>query len=821
MMSEVLCPVCGKSNPPDLEFCQKCQARLKLEVDPFSLEDESADSPDPFRLDDATEPEKFLESESPMPDWLQSEHQASGEQFDQLSTDDAIPEWLADQASSSRIEISKNDSDTAERLAVGELEDEEVPEWLSDLGSGVATGSDAAHIEVAGDAPTEDDEEPEWLSRVRARKRAEEGEGIEHPEAEESPTAFNEDEYAHIEEVPKAETPAAVEPHEVGEDEYPDWLTGSDEMPIEPKIDEPDIQAVGVAGTILDDSSDSETEIPDWVSALSAAEIQPDSKLAEDQAEADLPEWLDEGVKAEDAPSDEDEEVPEWVAGLAGVGMAGAVAAASRAGEEPEVEDSPEWQTELEEAKILDEEVVLPTGEEVLEVDSELSEDLETVDRLTEREAAVPELEDAVIDPYMLDEQDEDLFDVEVAEWLSEIPSQDILDGDTALEEDEDIEPAELPIWLAAMRPVEAVAQEAQQPDEMDQKIESSGPLAGLSGILPAEPAIARVKKTSAYAIKLRVSDNQQAHAGMLEELIKNEGTVESVPERARISSQQVLRLSIFIILLLAVLGPVLTGSQNIPLPALAAETLETRQIVDAISGGAPVLLAVEYEPGLSGEMEATSASLIDHLMIRGAFLTLVSTSTMGPAQAERLVSVVNNSTGHDYEASSQYVNLGYIPGGPTGLLGFANGPRQILPFALDNSPTWESGPLSNVQDIADFELVVVITESSDSARAWIEQVQPALADTPLIMVVSAQAEPLIRPYYEGSPQQVNGMVTGLAGGASYEKSMPRTSLARKYWDAFSFGLLAAVVLIALGGVVVAAYSSLSKRNQTGGEQEP
>ncbi|MCK5315402.1 MAG: hypothetical protein KAJ53_09780, partial [Anaerolineales bacterium] len=142
-------------------------------------------------------------------------------------------------------------------------------------------------------------------------------------------------------------------------------------------------------------------------------------------------------------------------------------------------------------------------------------------------------------------------------------------------------------------------------------------------------------------------------------------------------------------------------------------------------------------------------------------------------------------------------------------------------PFALDNSPTWESGPLSNVQDIADFELVVVITESSDSARAWIEQVQPTLADTLLIMVVSAQAEPLIRPYYEGSPQQVNGMVTGLAGGASYEKSMPRTSLARKYWDAFSFGLLAAVVLIALGGVVVAAYSSLSKRNQSGGEQEP
>jgi hypothetical protein len=64
-------------------------------------------------------------------------------------------------------------------------------------------------------------------------------------------------------------------------------------------------------------------------------------------------------------------------------------------------------------------------------------------------------------------------------------------------------------------------------------------------------------------------------------------------------------------------------------------------------------------------------------------------------------------------------------------------------------------------------------------------------------------------------------MVTGLADGAAYEKSMPRASLARKYWDAFCFGLLAAVVLIALGGVVVAVYSSLSRRNQTDGDKEP
>jgi hypothetical protein len=143
------------------------------------------------------------------------------------------------------------------------------------------------------------------------------------------------------------------------------------------------------------------------------------------------------------------------------------------------------------------------------------------------------------------------------------------------------------------------------------------------------------------------------------------------------------------------------------------------------------------------------------------------------------------------------------------------------MPFALDSTPIWESGPLVNVENVSDFALVLVITENADTARTWIEQVQPTLGSTPLIMVLSAQAEPLVRPYYEGNPQQISGMVTGLVGGASYESSMDNTNLAREYWDAYGKGVLVVVALIVLGGLVNIPNSFLTRRNQSGGGSKP
>jgi hypothetical protein len=189
--------------------------------------------------------------------------------------------------------------------------------------------------------------------------------------------------------------------------------------------------------------------------------------------------------------------------------------------------------------------------------------------------------------------------------------------------------------------------------------------------------------------------------------------------------------------------------------------------------------------------------------MIKSAFMTLVTTNPSGSALAESMVQNSAQLSG----TNSNYANLGYIPGGTMGLLGLATSPKAMLPYSLNGDNVWANAPLNTVSSVADFNAVIVITNDADTARAWIEQVGPSLqmAGRPLLFVASSQAEPLILPYYEASPAQVQGLVAGLTGGLAYGRtvgSVPQNGV----WDAFSIGISVSVLIILIGtiaGVVV------------------
>ena len=354
------------------------------------------------------------------------------------------------------------------------------------------------------------------------------------------------------------------------------------------------------------------------------------------------------------------------------------------------------------------------------------------------------------------------------------------------------------------MRPVETVAVAAGLAEERDQGVESAGPLAGLRGVLAAEPEISQLQRPGPYAIKLQVTDMQQARAEMMDDLVKGEGAARSVPRKLLISSQHLLQIIIALLIFLAVLSPLFIETTASVTPTFAPETGIASQIIDQLSVSQPVLVAIDYQPANSGEMDAIGSAVMDHLMLKGAYLALVSTVPSGPVQAMHLVEAVNQSVDHQYSSGDQFVNLGYIPGGRNGLATLVNDPQQLLPYDLSSGrDPWTASPLQSINSLADFGLLVVMTDSAETARAWIEQVQPALEGTPLIMVNSAQIDPVVRPYYNAIPQQVQAMVTGLPGGVAYENLLGRTGVARSYWASFNMGLLAAFFAIIIGGVIM------------------
>jgi len=302
--------------------------------------------------------------------------------------------------------------------------------------------------------------------------------------------------------------------------------------------------------------------------------------------------------------------------------------------------------------------------------------------------------------------------------------------------------------------------------------------------------AIGLSKRPKPVSLKLQATNEQQAGADLLEKILASETNPRALIISSFVTSQRALRW-VLTALFLIVLGAVVSlRSQIMPISAsLPDEGTAASNAVGALPTGAKVLVVIDYEPSLAGEMEATGGPLLDQMSVfRSPQLSFVSTSPNGPALVERLI-----SNTHINQSGMQYRNLGFLPGGSTGVLGFVENPDATIPAA-------------EVKSFSNYAMVILMTDHAESGRVWVEQlyaqkqVDSGLANQPLIVIASAQAGPLLQPYL--SSGQVTGMVAGLAEAARYEyMNSSRPGIARSYWDAFGVGLMMAIALIIVGSL--------------------
>lgn len=686
--------------------------------------------------------------------------------------------------------VGRNASDLGDSL----------PDWLKDLRPSQGNiGDETGGMEGQpneGDEPDSNAEEPDWLSRIQSNSE---------PAAEPIPPA-----------------------------ELPDWLAGlgTPKPPSEP-LDASNDETI--PGSAPEPAAASEG-LPDWLSNLGKEksgeqESKPEElnwdflgitpeKGTESEYEA-VEEPVQDTPKAEPAeeplqelpnagPASEESAAPEAAPGQVEAQAAGGTPPsepASTPAEPLPSEELPDW------LKRLDTQSTPKTPGP-------------SVPAFVEEEStpqAAPQPEEAAPVPEAPDLN-------ALPDWIAQVPS----DAEAAAEEPageppaekpekpdqaEGIAPAELPGWLQAMRPVEAAAPPLTEAAGLT-RVEKAGPLAGLRGALSVESGTISTQKPKVYSIKLQVTENQQAHMALMEELLKTEGESKPVAARKTAGAQVILRILVALVLFLAVLAPLWLNTSIAPLPGAdtaSPEILDASRLVSTLAPGSVVLLAFDYDPGLSGEMDIATRTLVEQLMSKNAFLAIASTSLSGPLLAERILNGIRQTTGSPYPSVA---NLGYVPGGASALLSLAVNPRQVLPYDLHSTDMWVNSPLQNVKTLADFAMVVVFTEKADTARSWVEQVQPTLhtKNVPLLMVVSAQAEPMVLPYYETTPKQVSGMIAGLPGFAAYESLSGQAGSARTYWDAFGSGMLVAAGLLILGGLLYGAIAGFSQQKRAEGE---
>ncbi len=456
----------------------------------------------------------------------------------------------------------------------------------------------------------------------------------------------------------------------------------------------------------------------------------------------------------------------------------------------------------------------VPEDEDLLlgEIDVPLPEEesapAETDAPLPEEEAA-PAADALLPEALGEAEQTEPLPPAEAAPWSEGTPEEEALaeafaetdaeapaTEEAAPEAEESLAPAELPSWLEAMRPVESPP---EPPEEEEPPVETQGPLTGLRGVLPPlTAAMLHAEERPWVSGRLALSPEHKKKIDILEQLVRDEFTPQALSRPRTPGTQRILRWLVAAVVLLAAFLPLVAPAFRqaaLPGPFPAARAAQT--VVARLPQQAAVLLAIDYSPAFSGEMAAAARPLLADLQAKKAHLVVVSTHPLGPALADNLLT----SLPRPYTAAT---TLGYVPGGAAGLYTFARLPRLLFATNAAGHSLWADAALDRIHTAADFDLVVVCTDDPEVARMWVEQVQPLLGQgTPLLMVVSAQAEPLVEPYYETAPRQVAGVITGLEGGMAYAatREMKVSSYTWLVWNGYAWVVLAAVALMAAAGL--------------------
>jgi hypothetical protein len=628
-------------------------------------------------------------------------------------------------------------------LAQPDEPDEDIPDWVARI-MGISDGDQAAEARLVGDE----------LDGVEAVRPSEPGFGADIHQGSWADLTWSTDGLSPGIEAGRSGVPhdsegTSADGESGGEDaKIFEWLRELDAMGTRPE------QPPGMSSTAPSE------DVPDWVDSMMGVQSLP-TYLSSGPTDT-LPDWLSEPPPAE-------------------AGSKGQLLDASR----PEMPQAPQPHGSADETGAI--------------APQELPVDVP---------APVPATSDVVpaFPPEEIRQLDVDAVfaSMHMPDWLTELgqPLQaSSQDAPPAVQDDEPISPADLPSWVQAMRPAESIAAPAADHSGEGLPPEERGPLLGLHGVLPAIPASALPSgRPKSQSLKLEASERHELHARLLEDLLASETQSLPIEDSRKLGSERLLRWGIGFLLLVVVGGAILSGSRIFPLPAAVPnESIAAIQAIQNIPPDARVLAVFDYEPSTVGEMEATASSLMDHLLLlKHPRLAVVSTSPTGAALAERFMSEVLRD--RTYVRGVQYVNLGYLPGGLAGVQAFARDPSGTMPLGASADRVWDSDVLSGAQALSDFAAIIVLTESLEGGRVWVEQTALARGSTVMVLVSSAQAGPMLLPYFDAG--QVQGLVAGLTGAAGAEIAnggLP--GFVRRYWDAYSLGLYFAVLCITLGSL--------------------
>ncbi len=339
--------------------------------------------------------------------------------------------------------------------------------------------------------------------------------------------------------------------------------------------------------------------------------------------------------------------------------------------------------------------------------------------------------------------------------------------------------PLELPAWMTSP---------GAGPRDAFEAVETTGPLAGISGILPLALAITEPHNLTTPT-PARSNGGRIFQTILSEPLAAPTQTAQPAAARGWFTANHLL----YLLILLAALIPLFLPFD---LSGLGLSVTDTPSAafydqLQAVPAKGTVLMAFEYTPGQAVELDPAARAIVNTLVARQANVIALAANPNGAALAEDIL-----APARQFNPQFTAVNVGYLPGAEAGLRALASG---WLPadHPLVNGTTWGSSPLAaGIRSMDDLALTVVLAGDEGSLRAWMEQVEPRV-QPPMIAATTATLEPQARNYVNAN--QLRASLRGLTGAAELELLSNQAGQAVRTVDALSF------VSLLLAGMIIAA----------------
>jgi hypothetical protein len=787
MSNMKICPLCKKENSDNSTICSNCGFDLNptfaseegipdwLSAFRENSENDSQSSP----LNTPKDSQETAENEGE-PDWLSRirERKNTDEEFDEFDK-----EYL--DAPTSPI-ISNGTDELIGSLRKPATHEVEYPteEIISDLRKfqdDPAMENSPEKFEITGEAEPTDQEpakiDEDWISRLTQTAAFESSSFIDEDMGKPAEKKLP----SWLPQINPEEDESHLEPLS-GKQEFPNWIAKFGES---------------AEDSAESSSASSESQVPDWVQQNAPPETNaPEPKREEkdlnqfpflkdilntsiesngsQDTEAIIPDWISEPdlteVSAENQGNEQSEQASAYFQEFEGLGKG------------PAADVTPFLPDDLGEGTNGQQEPL--TEAEQLAADNENYE-----------------LTSPAIPPFQIDQ---------IPGWLSE--NEDLVSTnffDDVIAENEktsdsakEIEPGELPSWLKAMRPLEALVPLVPKTKE-SRKIERSGPLAGLQGVLSSHLQSDIPIPPPAQSLTIDISEKQRKQIDVLNQLFNVEVKAPEQAKRKSNIADRVIKILIPLALFACIVYAIYFLPPQASKPSIyPAETVRFASIVNGLILNQPssprILMIMESDGSSLAEIKILTGALLERLMIKNSYISLISTNPTGTLLASNLI---RNSTSSspDYNFSDNVTNFGYLSGAQSGINSFIQSPMDTIYYGSDNQVIWEKPGLSGLSSFSQFDAVLLVTDDTDISKTWIEQIHLLEPEMTLLVASTTQALPLLRPYLDSN--QIDGLIGGLYGSYSYTNLIQgdETQI-ENYWRIQQAGIWFFIFVIVLGG---------------------